>query len=155
MVKTDLRHSNNTKTNREAHLTMDAWIQYGSKQVDFKCEHNGLPVKGKVIDCRFEGTKKHGTIFLTLDNGVTDFPVPRPVIEIPRELMNEINDMIMMLHNKNQNAVGNYFIKENFKKLLADLLKLSCGEKIKRPLLHNCILQNKWEQQYPLINAIV
>lgn len=155
MKKTDNRHYNNTKANRELRLTTEAWMKYGSEQVDFNCTHNGLPVKGKVIDCRYEGTRKNGTIYLTLNNGVADFPVPKPVIEVPRELLNEINDMRVMLHNKNQNAIGNYFIKDNFKKLLTDLMKLSLGEKVKRPLLHNLILQNNWQEIYPLINKLV
>ena len=75
MIKTDNRHYNNTKGNRELKLTMDAWIKWNGKQVDFNCEWNGKNVCGKVINVLYKGTKKNGILYLSLDNGVKDFPV--------------------------------------------------------------------------------
>lgn len=69
MIKTDNRHYN-TSSKRDLSIEMNLWCILSGKMIEAKgCTSDGKPVKGKIVDLKYEPGRKTNHCRVYLDNG--------------------------------------------------------------------------------------
>ena len=170
MSKSDLRHYNNSEGQRIMRLFTDKWVKLSGVFVDFSKEYKPeivewnndiieVEYRGNIVNLDYDenSTSKNMNwlVDIKTDCGfiLKNVEVPKPTIS--SELYKEICDLKTMIYNKIQNNIGNFYWKENEKKVMNELDKIVSVKSFKTFYVHNLIYKESLQNVFPLIWQIV
>ena len=166
-------HRNNlvrTKSQSYTIKEMDMWCKIGSQFIDLSqyyktdiVEHNGdiieVEYKGIVTSIEIDRDSKllnpNYKIDIKTDSGYIIKDVLLPKKTLDSETYKELCYLFQWIENKKQNNIGNFDIKENYRKFCNEKEKIMECVPFKTFTLRNLIYKYNMQENYPNLLKII